>query len=71
MTTTEQIFETLDRLEAQCKMTRAMLESGLLVRNTSEPGKTGLRLFEFQIVDFIVYETRRARDFTLYGHDLS
>lgn len=55
----ELIKETLDRLEAQCRMSKALLEIADMVHDPAAVKESGLRPGEFRLGDFIVRDTRR------------
>lgn len=55
----EFIKETLDRLEAQCRVSKALLEIADMVHDPKSVKEAGLRPGEFQLGDFIVRDTRR------------
>lgn len=55
----ELIKETLDRLEAQCRVAKGILEIADMVHDTAAAKESGLHHGEFRLGDFIVRDTRR------------
>lgn len=55
----ELIKETLDRLEAQCRVSKALLEIADMTRDAKAADLASLRFGEFRLGDFIVRDTRR------------